>query len=225
MNPLLTLANTVNVIKASGLGSLTDDNKYVVAGTTIQWGGNPTWGGVSALTLAEMRGIVAGLYGTGLYEYVGTEQLGGYLNPYFQVTVKTAIDRARLRDVIDDIEHVLYEAGVQPGTNAYIVSASPATNSASTATAGAGNYQQTSNAGGAGGQQTNSTPPPCPNPSLFCQCGYEFSLFDLGCVPVGDPTTALDKLAKSLGVTPTQAAIVGAGAALLAVIAIGKVVK
>jgi hypothetical protein len=41
MNPLLTLANTVNVIKASGLGEPYSTSDYVVAGTVIQWGGNP----------------------------------------------------------------------------------------------------------------------------------------------------------------------------------------
>lgn len=214
----------------AGLGSLTDDGKYVVAGTTIQWGGSPNWGGVSALTLSEVRDAVTNLYNTGLYEYVGAQQLAGYLNPYYQVTVRTAIDRARLRDVIDDIEHALYEAGAQPGTNAYIVVSSPAATGTNTATAGAGNYQQTGNTGGAGNEQVNTVNPHCPNgqfDSLFCGCGKAWSWFPPGCYPAdaNGNTSNTNKLAAELGITPTSAAVLGIVGALLGVIVIGRVIK
>lgn len=61
----------------------------------------------------------------------------------------------------------------------------------------------------------NVAAPKCPyEKSLFCKCGYEFSLFDFGCVPIGEDSMT-DTLARKLGVTPTQAAALGFGAAIV----------
>lgn len=226
----MTLANTVNVIRATGLGEPYSVSDYVLAGTVIQWGGNPTNAIGGTPSYVQMDAAITILKGLSRFSNVSASTQG-IINPYVSITLTSAMDRAHLADVLADIEGSFYQANLNPGTQAFWVSSVPA------AASGNDGYVQpgtggsvnpgatTSTSGGNVPGQVNPNAPPCPNPSLFCDCGYELSLFDLGCVPVGDPSTALDKLAKSLSITPTQAAIVGALGALLAVIAIGKIVK
>lgn len=85
---------------------------------------------------------------------------------------------------------------------------------------------------GSGGNQTgqnnqNPIAPKCPYPaSVFCDCGEEWSMWKLACVPIDatdDGKNFFDGFADWLGVTPTQAVIVGALGAVLAVVAVKRV--
>ena len=210
MNPLLTLANTVNVIKASGLGEPYSTSDYVVAGTVIQWGGNPVTMGNASPRDGHVQEAINAMAASGRFSRVEADSTG-FLNPYWSLTLTSSMDRAHLEDVLRDIEGFFYQVGIIANTKAFWVSLVPAA---------AANNPNVAQAGTGGSV----------NPGPQTSSGGSFSLPSLPSVFSGSAANSassnpIDTLAQWLGVTPTQAAIVGAGAALLAVIAIGKVVK
>ena len=210
MNPLLTLANTVNEIKASGLGEPYSTSDYVVAGTVIQWGGNPVTMGNASPRDEHVQEAINAMAASGRFSRVEASSTG-FLNPYWSLTLVSSIDRAHLEDVLRDIEGYFYQVGIVANTKAFWIASVPASaannpNVAQTGTGGSVNPGPQTSSGGS-----------LSLPSLP-------SIFGSGAAN-NSSSNPIDTLAQWLGVTPTQAAIVGAGAALLAVIAIGKVVK
>lgn len=220
-----------------GLGQLGDlpapqwgVSDYVVEGTTIDWGGNPHWGGDSGagVRLSDIQSrLRAALLSTGRFLNLSFNQLGGTVNPYVTIRLTSTMDRAHLEDVLADIEGAFWSIGVAPGTQTFSVVSVPYTERPSV-TPGTG--------GSTNPGATTSTRVPsvstnadgsCPYPeSLFCDCGQEWSMLKWSCVPISGASGSanpLDLLAEWLGVTPTQAAIVGALGALAVVVAVKRV--
>lgn len=79
-----------------------------------------------------------------------------------------------------------------------------------------------------GQSNPNIAPPKCPHPtSLLCDCGEEWSMLKLACVPIDaadDGKNFFDGLAEWLGVTPSQAVIVGALIAVVGVVAVKRII-
>lgn len=198
------------------------DNLYVLAGTVIDWGGNIRLDFVNAAVLPILRA-------TGRYRNLSATWYAGTINPYVVIRVTSAIDRAQLADVLADIEGAIYQAGEMPQSVAMRVVSAPDSQGIAASAGNGGNVQ--------GDVTATSTywptvlsggvvPPTQASNSYFCGNGQTWSWSSLGCVPASSSEASenlLDYLARVLGVTPTQAALIGAAGALLVVVAVKKV--
>jgi hypothetical protein len=225
MNPrsllqLATLAANNADTHARGLGWLGEPTigSYTPAGTVIEWGGNPYFvPGSTALSLGDMQTIASSLLSTGLYQSVTAKKLAGVISPYYTLRLVVGVDRGALVDVFSDIEDAFRIMGAEHATQQFYAASVPRSSVPGTVQPNAGTPPS-------GGQnQANSLP----SSSLVCGAGYEWSWSKFGCAPVGAQGSSgnvFDSLASWLGVTPTQAVIVGALGAVLAVVAIKRVI-
>lgn len=168
---------------------------YTPAGTVIEWGGNPYHlQGSTSLNLEEMRVIANSLLATGLYADVTAIKLAGVFNPYYVLRLVTGIDRAALVDVYSDIEDAFRIAKVEPASQQFYVKSFP-----SAASGQPGIVTVNAGAAPGDGQVAYTRPLPATN-------------------------NAVDALANWLGVSPTQAVVVGAIGAIAALVLIKRVV-
>lgn len=199
---------------------------YVVAGSVIDWGGNPSsQTGNGVYDDAVTARVLPLLASTGRYVNLSASRLAGYQHPYIVVRVTCVTDRAQLADVMADIEGAFYQADLVPNSHAMYVASAPASSNANAARTGTGG---TTPAAAGNVPATNNTPNA--TGGWFCSDGYEWSWERMACVIPGsvpatkpDSTNIFDDLANALGVTPTQAAVIGIVGALVAVAAIKRV--
>lgn len=210
--------NANQVAHQQGLGWLGKPTigSYTPAGTVIEWGGNPYFvPGGTALSLSDMQTIAGSLLSTGLYQSVTAKKLAGYISPYYTLRLVVGVDRGALVDVFSDIEDAFRIMGAEHATQTFYAASVPQSSTPGTVTPNAG----TPPSGGA--NQTSNLP----SSLSVCGNGYEWNWSRFGCVPVGTSSerNVFDSLADWLGITPTQAVIVGALGAVLAVVAVKRV--
>lgn len=223
MNPrtalqLVTLASNGGDMHARGLGYLGEPtiSSYTPAGTVIEWGGNPYFeAGGTSLSLGDMQTIANSLLSTGLYQSVTAKKLAGVINPYYTLRLVVGVDRGALVDVFSDIEDAFRIMGAEHATQQFYVVSVPQT----------GQGVVTPNAGTPPRSGGNVSQVPSGQGSWACSPGYEWNWSKLGCAPIGSSGSEniFDSLAKWLGVTPTQAVIVGALVAVAGVVAVKRV--
>ena len=210
---------------------------YVKAGTVIQWVGRLYFAdGQNAAPVnygsadAIARDLNATLYTGGWFSDVQVAA-SGLVNIDFVVNVTAGTDFAHLSDVVSIIEGAMWNTSyydwphLAPQQGIVNVLSVPAG-------ASSASVSQTPSPTGGGGARpvvtpTNTPGSKCPYPeSLICSCGQEWSWLHFGCQPIGAQGSSgnvFDGLAKSLGVTPTQAALVGVLGALAIVVAVKRV--
>ena len=205
-----------------GLGWLGEPTigSYTPAGTVIEWGGNPYFvPGGAALSLSDMQTVANSLLATGLYQSVSAKKLAGVFSPYYTLRLVTSIDRGALVDVFSDLEDAFRIMGAEHATQQFYAASVPQSAVPGTVTPNAGTPPS-------GGSPSYSPAPQ--GSSLVCSNGFEWSWSKLGCVPVGAPSSSdgnlFDQLASWLGVTPTQAVIVGGLGVLAAVVIVKRII-
>lgn len=205
-------ANCAENKPCSGLGEPWAISDYVVAGSVIAWGGyvRDAAGASRWSEVVEQR-VKDALWNSGGFSWVDAGQISGFLNQYISIKVTTKVDFAHLGDVMSVIEGAIYQAGFRPEAQNFWVESVPASaaNRTDIATPGTGGGMNTP-----GGQNANSGWPTISLPSLP-------DIF--GGSGTGTVTNPIDRLASWLGVTPTQAAVVGAMAAIGGILLIKRV--
>ncbi len=224
MNPynviqLLSFADQAAHRQQQGLGWLGEPtiSSYTPAGTVIEWGGNPYFvPGGAALSLSDMQTIANSLLMTGLYQSVEAKKLAGFVSPYYTLRLVVGIDRGALVDVFSDIEDAFRIMGAEHATQQFYAASVPQSSVP-------GVVQQNAGSPPSGGANQTSS---LPSSSVVCGAGYEWNWSKFGCAPVGSSSSGnvFDSLASWLGITPSQAVIVGALGAVLAVVAIKRVI-
>ena len=196
-----------------GLNDLPPVSSYVVAGSVIAWGGYVRDSVGNSLWDDRIEGLVKNaLWQTGGFSWVDAGRIGGFLNHYISIKGTTKVDFARLDDVFRVIEGAIYQVGFTPEAQNFWVESVPASaaNRNDIATPGTGGGQNTPS-----GQVTSGGGWPSislPNlPDIFGGSGN------------GGAANPIDRLASWLGVTPTQAAVVGAVAAIGGILLIKRV--
>lgn len=249
MNPrsllqLATLAANNADQHPRGLGWLGGTGDYVQAGTVVQWVGKfyqsdgtnveQVYRGIAGRVANDLAAM---LYTGGWFSDVQVDW-NGVFGIDFLVQVTAGTDFAHLSDIASAIEGVAWNLGgydqgyphLAPQRIALNVLSVPRSNRPASVqptpspTGGGGTGSNGGSGNNSGG--ANVPPPKCPYPtSLMCDCGQEWSWSHLGCAPIGSSASGniFDSLASWLGVTPTQAVIVGALGAVLAVVAIKRV--
>lgn len=240
MNPyaalqLVSIASNGGDMNARGLGQLRGIaplDKYVYAGSVIEWNGE-VWGS-DGVNVAKLDGnqvadaklsIDAGLWG-GWFSDVKVSS-AGWSSTYITINVTTATDFAKLGDVLSILEGAVWNSSagdwpfiafktidlnvistpiVTPGASV----PSPTPTGALPTSVVNQNQQQQYKAVQCGGQYHSD----------LCGCGKAWNWFPPGCYPAD----ANGDTGDIKGWTTTAIAL-GAVGALLAVIAIGKVVK
>ena len=198
-------------------------SSYTPAGSVIEWGGNPyRRNGGTAASLSDMQSIAGSVMATGLYRDVQASKLAGVVSPYYVLRLVTAVDRAALVDVFTDLEDAFSIADIEPAGQQFYVKSRPDTGQPGLVQPNAGNPPSS------GATVRTQSSEPCPYPaSAFCPCGEAFSLKALGCAPIGAADSgenAVDALARWLGITPTQAAVVGVFGTIAALVFIKRVI-
>lgn len=210
---------------ARGLGWLGEPTigSYTPAGTVIEWGGNPYFSGGygGALSLSDMQTIANSLLSTGLYQSVTAKKLAGVISPYYTLRLVVGVDRGALVDVFSDIEDAFRIMGAEHATQTFYAASVPQSSVPGTVQPNAGSPPSS-------GQSSNVVQPAkCPHPkSVFCDCGEQWSMLKLACVPINGPDDGknfFDTFAEWLGVTPSQAVAIGVVGAVLAVVAVKRV--
>lgn len=192
-----------------GLGEPYAISDYVIAGSVIEWGGHLRAGanGVAwSIEDGDLQNILEGcLYNTGGFDSVEATQVAGSITPYLGVRVTVANDFAHLVDVFNLITSQMANcAGMAVDTKAFWILSVPQR--------AVGNQQIAQP--GTGGNV---------NQQIVAK-GWEwpsFSLPSLG-TNVSGGGNPIDALASWLGVTPTVAAVIGAGLAVTAVVLVKK---
>lgn len=227
MNPrsllqLATMAANNADTHARGLGWLGEPTigSYTPAGTVIEWGGNPYFvPGSTALSLGDMQTIASSLLSTGLYQSVTAKKLAGVVSPYYTLRLVVGVDRGALVDVFSDIEDAFRIMGAEHATQTFYAASVPQSSVPGTVQPNAGTPPS-------GGSPSYSPAPQ--GSSLFCSNGFEWSWTKFGCVPAGAVSNSdgnlFDQLASWLGVTPTQAVIVGGLGVLAAVVVVKRII-
>lgn len=193
-----------------GLGEGPTVPDYVVAGSVIEWGGHLRQGvnGVAwSIEDSDLQNVLEGcLYQTGGFSDVQATQVAGSITPYLGVRVTVANDFSHLVDVFNLITGQMANcAGMVVDTKAFwILSVPPAA---------AGN-QQVAQAGTGGNVNQQ-----------VVQKGWQWPSLSLPSLSTdaGLSSNPIDALASFLGVTPTMAAVIGAGLAVVAVVAVKKI--
>lgn len=228
MNPrtalqLVSIAANGADANAHGLGYIGAPTigSYTPAGTVIEWGGNPYFESTNfPLSLSDMQTIAGSLLSTGLYQSVTAKKLAGIISPYYTLRLVTSVDRGALVDVFTDIEDAFSIMGALHETQQFYTVSVPPSSRPGTVTPNTGAPP------GTGRSSDGAQSGECPHPkSVLCNCGEEWSMLKLACVPIGMPSDGkniFDSLAEWLGITPTQAVIVGALGAVVAVVAVKR---
>lgn len=206
-------------VHPQGLGWIGEPtiSSYTPAGTVIEWGGNPYFvAGGTALTLSDMQTIANSLLSTGLYQSVTTKKLAGIVSPYYTLRLVVGVDRGALPDVFTDIEDAFAIMGAEHATQQFYAASVPQSATPGTVTPNSGAPPS------GGTNQTNSLP----SSLSVCGSGYEWNWSKFGCAPVGTQGNSgniFDSLASWLGITPSQAVAIGVVGAVLAVVAVKRV--
>lgn len=196
----------------AGLGELPPVSSYVVAGTVIAWGGYVRDSAGNSLWDDRIEGLVKNaLWQTGGFSWVDAGRIGGFLNHYISIKVTAKVDFGKLEDVLRIIEGAIYQAGFRPETENFWVESVPASarNRDDIATPGTGGGRNTP-----GSQRSDSGFPSIKLPNLPNIFGGSTSSTNNG--------NPIDSLASWLGVGQTEAALIGAGAALAGILIIKK---
>lgn len=192
-----------------GLGDISIVGGRVVPGTVVSWGGYVLYrdsrtsiNGWHSDIDSTVRGI---LWGFDVFSSVSARQIAGWNNPYISIQVTTKREFSYLGDIYEVINGAIESAGYIPQPIDFRVDSVPA---------GTPQTPQVSQPGRAGGavQQPDSSWsfPTISLPNLSDIFGGSSSPSNNG--------NPIDSLANWLGVTPTQAGIVGAGLAIGGVI-------
>lgn len=224
---------------------------YVLRGTVVEWGGYVKSDYYVYIGEgAALQKVTDALKALGRFSGVRVSQLSGYVFPYISITATSTIDRGQLQDVLLDIEGAISGAsylghGFRPDTQAFWVKSAPVSSQPNVAQASYGQNAISPASDGktpvaaAAAATVAATPTGCPQgyewsaarglcvkkrTSWVCDEGYEWSWGKLGCIPEGSESSdgPIDDLANSLGVTPTQAALIGAVGVLLVLAVIKK---
>jgi len=197
----------------NGLGELPPVSSYVVAGSVVAWGGYVRDSVGNSLWDDRIEGLVKNaLWQTGGFSWVDAGRIGGFLNHYISIKVTTKVDFAKLDDVFRVIEGAIYQAGFRPEAQNFWVESVPASaaNRTDIATPGTGGGQNAP-----GGQITSGNSWPTislPNlPNIF---GGSSSPSNNG--------NPIDSLASWLGVGQTEAALIGVGLGIGAVVLVKR---
>ena len=222
MNPInflqvLSFADQAAHRQQQGLGWLGEPTigSYTPAGTVIEWGGNPYFvPGSTALSLGDMQTVANSLLATGLYQSVTATKLAGFISPYYTLHLVVGIDRGALVDVFSDIEDAFRIMGAEHATQQFYAASVPQSSVPGTVTPNSGTPPS-----GSGGSSSSWA---------ICNNGNHWDWANLKCVPDDFKSpdgegNVFDSLASWLGITPTQAVIVGALGAVLAVVAVKRV--
>ena len=175
---------------------------YVVAGSVIEWGGKVYWpeseDSIGWHSDGEAR-IKNALWSHGGFSMVNAGNIGSRWNPYISIVVTTKVDFAKLGDVLVTIEGAVYQAGYKPDSQNFWVKSVPlvAQNRTGVAQPNAGAGQPKS--------------PGWQLPNIFG-----------GSTDPSNNGNPIDSLASWLGVGQTEAALIGAGAALAGILIIKK---
>lgn len=190
----------------SGLGDVSIVGGRVIDGSVIEWKGQILWPDadetISWHADAEAR-IKNVLWAHGGFSQVDAGQMGSFWNSYISIRVRTKVEFAYLGDVFNTIEGAVWQAGYRPRLESFEVVSVPA---------GTPQIPAISLPGRAGGV----TPPP---PSAG---GWDWPNIFGGSGSSGGSENPIDLLARWLGVSPTQAAVIGAGAALAGIVVIKR---
>lgn len=104
-------------------------DKYVLAGSVIEWGGKILWpdddSSISWHEDAQKR-IKDALWNHGGFSMVDAGNIGGFRVPYISIVVTTRTDFGKLADVLGTIEGAIYQAGYRPSTENFWVKSTPA---------------------------------------------------------------------------------------------------
>lgn len=206
-------SNCYEGLPCSGLGELPPVSSYVVAGSVIAWGGyvRDAAGASRWSDIVENR-IKQALWDFGGFSNVEVAQIAGWINQYISIRVTAKVDFARLSDVFDVIQGAIYQSGFRPDAqNFWIESVPPA----------AATRDDIATPGTGGGRNMPGRQP----------VGQGFPAISLPNLPdiFGGSTSPsnngnpIDRLATWLGVGQTEAALIGAGAALAGILIIKKV--
>lgn len=187
-----------------GLGNVSIVGGRVVPGSVIEWKGQILWPDanerISWHSDAEGR-IKNILWAHGGFARVDAGQMSGYIS----IVVRTSVEFAYLADVYSTIEGAVWQAGYRPQMSEFRVVSVPA---------GTPQTPQVTQPGRAGGTV------PQPDDSWSFPTISLPNLSDIfgGSSSPSNNGNPIDSLANWLGVTPTQAGIVGAGLAIGGVI-------
>lgn len=186
-----------------GLGEPWATSDYVVAGSIIAWGGHILLSGSN--TAAGWGDDVEGpikqaLWNHGGFSMVDVGRESGIFNPYVSIKVTTRVDFAHLEDIFRTIEGAVYQAGFRPEAQAFWIESVPAAARGNSAVAQPGT----------GGSM---------NPGAQSGGGWNLPSISLPDIFGGASTgnsdgNVIDAIARWLNVTPTQAALIGAGVAI-----------
>lgn len=98
-------------------------NKYVVAGSVIEWGGylertaaTQTGGTTTYYVKGDeaQRLVKPGLWNHGGFSWVDVGQIAGVVRPYISIVVTTRVDFGKLQDVLSVIEGAAWNVGLRP---------------------------------------------------------------------------------------------------------------
>lgn len=194
----------------NGLGELTLDQiaaleNYVVAGSTVEWGGRILLNGsdVSAGWDDSMEAAIKNaLWNHGGFSMVDAGSIAGFFRRYISIRVTTRVDFAHLGDIETTIEGAIYAAGFRPVTeNFWVLSVPQAA------------YQKPGAA-----QPNASAAPQSGGPAIsFPNFGDIF-----GGSPGGSDSNPIDRFADWLGVGQTTAALIGVGLGIGAVVLVKR---
>lgn len=194
---------------------------YAVAGSKIAWGGYIADAvGNKIFDEKVERAVKQKLWESGGFSWVDAGKIAGFLNHYVSIKVTLANDFSHLNDVLNLINGSIFQAGFTPENQAFWVESIPpeAMNRQDIATPGTGG-------------STNPGAQTSPGILDDIQAWWDSLKFpsfpnvlpDSSSLPPGTKENLLDKLARWLGVTPSQAMIVGAVGSVVAVVAIKRV--
>ncbi len=195
-----------------GLGEPYAISDYVVAGSVIAWGGHillPGSNTASGWGDDVEASIKNALWNHGGFSWVDAGRESGLINPYISIKVTTRVDFQHLVDILRTIEGAIYQAGFRPETQAFWIESIPSTaeGNANVAQAGTGGSVNTNQSSG------SINWPSLPSlPDIFSGDSTDVSS--------GNP---IDALARFFNVTPTQAALIGAGLAISGVVLLKRI--
>lgn len=196
-----------------GLGQPTISD-YTVAGTVVAWGGHIRDVVNSGRWDERIEGAVKTiLWNTGGFSWVDAGQISGFLNPYVSIKVTLKNDFAHLGDVFDVIQGAIWQAGFKPESKAFGIESIP--QSAETRAA----RNEIAKPGIADSNpQSDWQWPDVSWPDVSWP-----DVPDVFGAPSPNNENFSDKLARWFGVTPSHALLIGAGAAVVGVIAIKRI--
>ena len=191
-------------------------NKYVVAGSVIEWGGylSGTPGTIDKNSHWNDRqeGVIKDfLWQSGGFSMVDAGKVSGVYNEYISIRVTTRVDFSKLADVLGLIEHAIYATGLTPGAQHFWVVSVPA---------GADNNPNavTPNAGAVDPSQPSGSFDLCKYLNLPYVCYSP----EPGTSSGQSDSNPIDKLASWLGIGATEAAVIGAVAVVAGILIVKK---